>query len=303
MTPQNQPNYKLSLFFALSLHLILLFLLLAHFRLSDSPSYTVPTQKIIKANAVSSSQLKTQVEQFQAEKQLQQEQEQQAQLEKQQVVQSQQMAAQKAQEQAQKHAEAAAQQKMQQQQIAKQLAAEKLAKQKALADQKQKQLALTKKIAAQQIQQALQADQAKQKVVTKQKQSDTAKLAAKKATQQLLQQEISSASDSDDQPAAQSSVDQGMLDKYKALLIQAISQQWIVPDTAKKDEETKLLIHIAPGGMVLSVEIAKSSGDPVLDRSAQTAVLKASPLPVPKDAAEFENFRTLSLTVRPEGIV
>ncbi len=54
---------------------------------------------------------------------------------------------------------------------------------------------------------------------------------------------------------------------------------------------------------MLSVQIAKSSGDPVLDRSAQTAVLKASPLPVPSKGTDFESFREFNLTVRPEGIV
>ena len=103
--------------------------------------------------------------------------------------------------------------------------------------------------------------------------------------------------------AAQTAADQKQVDKYKALILQAISQQWIIPDAAKKDEQGELLVNLAPGGVVLSVEITKSSGDPALDRSAQIAVQKASPLPVPNDPALFDGFRQITLTVRPEGIV
>ncbi|WP_242396964.1 cell envelope integrity protein TolA [Coxiella burnetii] len=92
---------------------------------------------------------------------------------------------------------------------------------------------------------------------------------------------------------------QGVLNQYKAQIIQAIQQQWIVPANANKNLSCILLIRLAPGGAVLSVETARSSGDPVLDRSARVAVFKASPLPVPKDSATFSEFRELRLTVRP----
>ena len=62
----------------------------------------------------------------------------------------------------------------------------------------------------------------------------------------------------------------------------------------------KLLIRLAQGGKVEQVSLLKSSGDPVLDRSAMSAVYKASPLPVPAEAENFDKFRVLRLTVRPE---
>jgi len=61
-------------------------------------------------------------------------------------------------------------------------------------------------------------------------------------------------------------------------------------------------IRLAPDGMVLQVSLTRSSGDPLLDRSAQTAIYKASPLPVPTDAETFNLFRDISLTVRPEQV-
>ena len=94
----------------------------------------------------------------------------------------------------------------------------------------------------------------------------------------------------------------GILDQYKAQIIQAIQSQWIVPDNVNQGLACVLLIKLAPGGVVLSVKTLTSSSDSVLDRSARVAVFKASPLPVPKNSAVFENFRELRLTVRPEQI-
>lgn len=93
------------------------------------------------------------------------------------------------------------------------------------------------------------------------------------------------------------------IDKYKALLIQAISQEWIIPDSVDKNESCKLLIKLAPGGVVLSVQVITASSNAALDHSAQTAIWKASPLPVPQDKELFDNFRTIQLTVHPQEIV
>ncbi len=82
---------------------------------------------------------------------------------------------------------------------------------------------------------------------------------------------------------------------------QAISAEWRVPDLGGQDIATTILIRMAPDGTVLKADIVQSSGDTVLDRSAQTAVYKASPLPVPEDRQLFELLRTIRLTVRPNG--
>lgn len=90
------------------------------------------------------------------------------------------------------------------------------------------------------------------------------------------------------------------IDKYKALVIQAIAGNWIVPEGADKDASCLILINVAPGGMVIDAKLIKSSGNEALDLSAQKAVLKSSPLPVPSDPVLFDDFRTIKLTVRPE---
>jgi colicin import membrane protein len=96
---------------------------------------------------------------------------------------------------------------------------------------------------------------------------------------------------------------QGVVNKYKALIVQAISERWIVPMQANKKLYCELMIRLAPGGLVLDVQVTKSSGDPSLDSSARAAVLKASPLPVPREASAFEPFRQFELRVKPENIL
>lgn len=92
----------------------------------------------------------------------------------------------------------------------------------------------------------------------------------------------------------------GVVDKYKAMILNAISRQWILPEHVAIGLSSKFNIKLSADGTVLDVQLLKSSGDPVLDRSAKLAIYKASPLPVPPDRESFEMFREISLTVRPE---
>lgn len=121
---------------------------------------------------------------------------------------------------------------------------------------------------------------------------------AQKSIQQLLQQEVNTLV----QKQQVTQRNRAVTEKYRHLILQSIAQQWIVPPELNKKLETKLMVKLAPGGMVLEVVIVKTSGNPVLDRSAQTAVYKASPLPVPKNNL-FNTFRQINLSVRPEGIL
>lgn len=94
----------------------------------------------------------------------------------------------------------------------------------------------------------------------------------------------------------------GEVDKYKALILNAIGQRWILPEHVAYGLSSVFRIRLAPDGAVLEVSLIRSSGDPILDRSAQAAINKASPLPVPSDPLTFDIFRDISLTVRPENV-
>lgn len=122
---------------------------------------------------------------------------------------------------------------------------------------------------------------------------------AQKNVQQLLQQEVHMTLQKNQMATRNAAA----TTKYRHLILQSIAQQWIIPPDLDKHLETRLAVRLAPGGMVLEVVIIKGSGNAVLDRSAQTAVYKASPLPVPKESGLFNSFRQINLTVRPEGLI
>ncbi|OGT06944.1 MAG: protein TolA [Gammaproteobacteria bacterium GWF2_41_13] len=212
---------------------------------------------------------------------------------------------------------------MQQKQLAAQAAAAKQQRQQAEQQLAQLQVTQQKLIATQQAetakaQQALaqiqqQQAQAKQQLANaqKQKQLAQAQAAAQKQADLLKQQQAQTEQSLQSQIAAeeqkvagvQSQETQSEIDKYKTLVLNAIGQQWIMPSNTNKNLSLQLLIHVAPGGTVLDVQVTQSSGDAVLDRSVLTALSKASPLPVPSDPALFDQFRELHLTVRPEGLL
>ena len=120
--------------------------------------------------------------------------------------------------------------------------------------------------------------------------------AEKSLRQQLLNEDIKI-------KGTQTRQSKGEINKYKALILQVISEHWIVPVQSNKKLYCELMIRLAPGGMVLDVAVTKSSGDPALDHSARAAVLKSSPLPVPNDSIAFEAFRQFVLKVKPEHVV
>lgn len=135
--------------------------------------------------------------------------------------------------------------------------------------------------------------------ITQLKSSKKSLKLVEKNVQQLLEQEMKTLT----QQQINALRNVATTDKYRHLILQSIAHQWIIPPEMNKHLETRLAVHLAPGGMVLEVVIVKSSGNSVLDRSAQTAVYKASPLPVPKNSSLFNNFRQINLTVRPEGVM
>ncbi|MFT5427180.1 MAG: colicin import membrane protein [Gammaproteobacteria bacterium] len=62
-----------------------------------------------------------------------------------------------------------------------------------------------------------------------------------------------------------------------------------------------LRVRLIPGGEVVDVTIAESSGNEIFDRRAVNATQKASPLPVPDDVATFERLglREINMTFKP----
>lgn len=207
-------------------------------------------------------------------------------------------------------AEAARQKRIQEQQKIERLKKESdalaLAQKKKLEEEKKRMEELLKQQALRE--KELKILEQKQEEVKKQKLLEEKNLAAVRAQQEAEAKARELNEKKKQEEAARAAEDAakkvkiaGVVDRYKALIINAISQQWILPDQVDNRLSSQFRIRLAPNGTVLDVTLTRSSGDPILDRSAQSAIYKASPLPVPSDPEMFNVFREISLTVRPEN--
>jgi colicin import membrane protein len=133
--------------------------------------------------------------------------------------------------------------------------------------------------------------QAVKNAVEKQKLAQKAKALAEKLRKQQLAAERAQ--------LQRQRMNDGIIDRYRARILAAIQSQWIVPKETKPGMQCKFLVQLSAAGVVQQVKLLKSSGSPVLDRSARVALLKASPLPVPKDSALNAAFRSIRLAVKP----
>jgi colicin import membrane protein len=183
----------------------------------------------------------------------------------------------------------------------KELAEQKIQEAKKLEELKAKQLQLQKRQQEESEKLAL----IKQKQVEEKTKSENLKAEQERAAKvkaELAEENRQAAIQQAAANAEKKALLSGEVDKYKAMILNAIGQKWITPENVDRSLSSQFRIRLAPDGVVLAVSLTRSSGDAVLDRSAQTAIYKASPLPVPRDASTFELFRDINLTVRPENV-
>lgn len=103
--------------------------------------------------------------------------------------------------------------------------------------------------------------------------------------------------------AVHATANQAIVGKYMGLIRQRTETKWNRPLSARRGMVTTLRITVLPGGEVANVVTVKSSGDPAFDASAEDAVRKANPLPVPDDASAFNQyFRVITLKFNPEDL-
>ena len=65
--------------------------------------------------------------------------------------------------------------------------------------------------------------------------------------------------------------------------------------------EMIISVKVTRDGEVTSVNVVLGSGDPIFDRSAENAVLKASPLPFPDNPRYYEFIKQFNFIFTPEG--
>jgi colicin import membrane protein len=86
-------------------------------------------------------------------------------------------------------------------------------------------------------------------------------------------------------------------EQAKLAIKQKVNRNWMRPSSTTAGSRCTIRVRLMSDGTVIDAEVISSSGDEDFDRSAENAVNKASPLPVPKDkelfAREFRSFQFL----------
>jgi colicin import membrane protein len=73
-----------------------------------------------------------------------------------------------------------------------------------------------------------------------------------------------------------------------------------IPPELPADAKAEFKVTMLPGGMVLDVQLVKTSGNRAYDDAAERAIYKAQPLPMPTDVGLQKLFRELRLTIKPQ---
>jgi len=89
------------------------------------------------------------------------------------------------------------------------------------------------------------------------------------------------------------------LSEYIPYIQDKVQRNWLRPPGSTAGLSCLIRVRLIPGGEVVSATVVRSSGDPMFDRSVETAVLKASPLPLPPDTSLFNHFREINFNFDP----
>jgi len=200
----------------------------------------------------------------------------------------------------------------------KQRQAEIAVKQKAAAEKKRKADALIKKAAAEKKRKAdalkkaaaekerkveaaaKQKAEAKRKVEAKQKSEAERKAAAVKQKAAAAEKRKAAEAALQAQMAAEHEQRvSGVVAEYTAYIQVKVNRNWLRPLGIPEGLSCTVKVILIPGGDVANVEIIKSSGNPVFDRSVEAAVFKAAPMPLPPDSSLFNYFRDLRFIFTP----
>jgi colicin import membrane protein len=91
------------------------------------------------------------------------------------------------------------------------------------------------------------------------------------------------------------------VEQAKRAIQQKINRNWTRPSSTIAGSHCTIRVRLMSDGTVMITEIVSSSGDDDFDQSAEEAVNKASPLPVPKDKALFaREFRSFQFMFNPK---
>jgi colicin import membrane protein len=139
---------------------------------------------------------------------------------------------------------------------------------------------------------------ADRKAAEKKRADDAA--AAKKAADEKARQaqaaELRRSMEAEERANAASNSDEA--NRWHAAIVARITRAWNRPASAQAGVQCSVTVNQVPGGEVTSVRVnGCTGGDAALRESVETAVYRASPLPIPPAGVPFE--RILELTFAP----
>jgi len=120
---------------------------------------------------------------------------------------------------------------------------------------------------------------------------------ARRKAEQELQARL--AAEQEREAAQRRSAMQRMIDEYVLYIQEKVQRSWIRPPSSGSELSCTVEVRLIPSGEVIDAQIVRSSGDAAFDRSVETAVLRASPLPVPPDPEVMEQFRSFRFLFKP----
>lgn len=119
--------------------------------------------------------------------------------------------------------------------------------------------------------------------------------------EQLRREQAERAEKAEREASMRAAQNQKTVNDYTALIAAEVQRRWIKPPAIKPGLFAEFRIRLLPGGDLQDVDLTKSSGDPLFDKSAEMAIRNAGRLPVPADPALFASaFRQFSFRFKPE---
>ena len=134
------------------------------------------------------------------------------------------------------------------------------------------------------------------------KNKNNAKPAVNEALKKLQQESLTEDKTAGEQKsaAAKSFASAGVVDEFKAKIQATIRSHVNKTLCGDGNPELKFEIGLIPTGELSGApKLVKSSGNATCDDAVERAIRMSEPLPLPKDAALFSQFRNLKLTFRP----
>ena len=292
-----------AVFYAVLMHVVLLVLLV--FSLDWTPKISRPAgQKIpIEAKLIDQKQLDAVAERKREEQRKVEEAKRQQALEEKRKVEAEQKKKaeaeqkKKAEAEAKRKAEQAAKQKVDAERKRK---ADLAARQKAEAEQKKKEDAEAKRKAEQAAKQKAEAEKKKKaEAEAKRKAEQAAKQKAEAERKRKAEAAARARAEAELQAQLEAERVQGVLQEYMAHVAAKVENNWLRPPGSPGGLKCTVNVKLIPGGDVVSARVVQGSGDPLFDDSAEKAVLRASPLPVPSDPSVAKHFRDFNFVFRP----